>query len=79
VANIRSAKNRPTFSRALEPRGQRRHGEPGVLRQQLHDARHVGLLPGGDEGVHKLALAVGAEGIQLGLLRSTDPLPERGP
>jgi hypothetical protein len=65
---------------AEEPRGQRRHGEPGVLRQQLQEGRHVGPPPGGHEGVDQLALAVRAEGTQLGLLRGRGhPLADRLP
>lgn len=32
----------------LEPEGERRHGEPGVLAQQRHQPRDVRLLPEGD-------------------------------
>src|SRR5437660_11542897 len=32
---------------SLEPGGNRRHGEPGVLSQERHEARDVRLLPQG--------------------------------
>src|SRR5262245_48486267 len=53
----------------MEPSGERWHGEPGVHGQQFHELRHVGALPSPHEGVHELALATPAEGIELGLLR----------
>src|SRR5918996_6319060 len=34
---------------ALEPGRQRRHGEPGVLREQAQNGVHIGPFPGGHE------------------------------
>jgi hypothetical protein len=65
---------------AVEPGGQRRHREPGVLGQEIQQRRQVGALPGGHQGLHQLAPAIGAEGVQLGSLgRVRHPLHDRLP